>query len=87
VWGSKFSTKFAPKGGGSAEFPLGRIAELCGLLTAWFVVQPFPLEPLSLIAAKSNLEHPAIGKEHSEQARAPHTNEPRDVPRFAGLGL
>ena len=26
-------------------------------------------------------------KEHSEEDRAPHTNEPRDVPRYGALSL
>jgi hypothetical protein len=29
----------------------------------------------------------AFPYEHSEQARAPHTNGPRDVPRFGALSL
>ena len=32
-------------------------------------------------------KHPKLINEHSEQARAPHTNGPRDVPRCEALSL
>jgi hypothetical protein len=41
--------------------------------------------PRDLLRSKKNEQGSSSWYEHSEQARAPHTNGPRDVPRCGAL--
>jgi hypothetical protein len=58
---------------------LSKRCEVTLLLVLFFL----PLLPVEIMFCL----HQNLDYEHSEQARAPHTNGPRDVPRCGALSL
>jgi hypothetical protein len=60
---------------------LGKVSGLC------LITSKYPILTLNSVTLKINKLCFNVLNEHSEQAQAPHTNGPRDVPRCGALNL